>query len=46
MGLKYPTSTQLSVTDDVSSRLVRLPLFAGMRNHELEQILAAVQSFR
>jgi dTDP-4-amino-4,6-dideoxygalactose transaminase len=46
MGLKYPTSTQLSVTDDVSSRLVRLPLFAGMRNHELERILAAVQSFR
>ncbi|HZB41399.1 MAG TPA: dTDP-4-amino-4,6-dideoxygalactose transaminase [Ilumatobacter sp.] len=46
MGQKYPTSGQLSVTDDVSSRLVRLPLFAGMRNSELEQILAAVQSFR
>ncbi len=33
------------VTDDVSARLVRLPLFAGMADAELDRVVAAVRSY-
>ena len=34
------------VTDEVSARLVRLPLFAGMTPAELDRVIAAVLSYR
>ncbi|MBO9523801.1 MAG: dTDP-4-amino-4,6-dideoxygalactose transaminase [Nocardioidaceae bacterium] len=34
------------VTDDVSSRLVRLPLFAGLDQGDVERVLEAVTAFR
>jgi dTDP-4-amino-4,6-dideoxygalactose transaminase len=33
------------VTEDVSARLVRLPLFAGMTDAELDRVVAAVRSY-
>jgi dTDP-4-amino-4,6-dideoxygalactose transaminase len=35
-----------AVTDEVSARLVRLPLFAGMNPVELDRVIAAVLSYR
>jgi dTDP-4-amino-4,6-dideoxygalactose transaminase len=32
----------LSVTDDVSGRLLRLPLWVGMTNEQVEGVIAAV----
>ncbi|NUS72415.1 MAG: dTDP-4-amino-4,6-dideoxygalactose transaminase [Corynebacteriales bacterium] len=34
------------ITDDVWCRLVRLPLFAGMREDELSRVIDAVRSFK
>jgi dTDP-4-amino-4,6-dideoxygalactose transaminase len=34
------------VTDDVSARLVRLPLFAGMTDAELDRVVDAVRSYQ
>jgi dTDP-4-amino-4,6-dideoxygalactose transaminase len=34
------------VTEDVADRLLRLPLFAGMREEELRRIVDAVRSYR
>ncbi|WP_246002266.1 dTDP-4-amino-4,6-dideoxygalactose transaminase [Allorhizocola rhizosphaerae] len=34
------------VTDDVADRLVRLPVYAGMRDEELDRVVAAVLSYR
>jgi dTDP-4-amino-4,6-dideoxygalactose transaminase len=46
-GLRYgrvgPDGCQ--VTDDVADRLIRLPMFAGMSDAELDQIIDAVLSF-
>ena len=39
-------SVDLPITDFVSDRLVRLPLFAGLRADELERILDSVLRFR
>ena len=36
---------QCPVTDDVSSRLVRLPLYAGLTEDQQERVVAAVTSF-
>jgi dTDP-4-amino-4,6-dideoxygalactose transaminase len=42
-GLRHcRTSGQLPVTDDVSERLVRLPLWAGMTAEQVEQVIDAV----
>ena len=35
----------LPVTDDVSERLVRLPLFPTLADHEVDRVIAAVRSF-
>jgi dTDP-4-amino-4,6-dideoxygalactose transaminase len=34
------------VTEDVADRLVRLPVFAGMRERELDRVVEAVHAFR
>ncbi len=39
------SSEQLPVTDYVSDRLVRLPLYAGLRPEELERVVEAVLQF-
>jgi dTDP-4-amino-4,6-dideoxygalactose transaminase len=36
---------ELGVTDDVSDRLVRLPLFPGLTDGDLERVIEAVRSF-
>ena len=36
----------LPVTDNVSERLVRLPLFAGLEDDELAAVLERISSFR
>ncbi len=46
VGLRFAPGLELPVTDSVSERLVRLPLFAGLRTDELERVLHAVTSFR
>jgi dTDP-4-amino-4,6-dideoxygalactose transaminase len=33
------------VTEDVADRLIRLPLFAGLRDHELDWIVESVRSY-
>ncbi|MFI5497053.1 dTDP-4-amino-4,6-dideoxygalactose transaminase [Actinoplanes sp. NPDC051859] len=33
------------VTEDIADRLVRLPLYAGMAAHEVEQVVTAVREF-
>lgn len=44
-GTKF-SGGELPITDYVSERLVRLPLFAGLRSDELEQVIKRVQEFR
>lgn len=46
VGSRLAPGLELPVTDSVSERLVRLPLFAGLRADELDRILRAVTSFR
>jgi dTDP-4-amino-4,6-dideoxygalactose transaminase len=42
-GLRYGRAVgDLEVTDDVASRLVRLPLWAGMSDREVERVITAV----
>ena len=47
-GVRYGRlgSDGCPVTDEVADRLVRLPMFAGMSEAELEQIITAVLAFR
>jgi len=47
-GVRYGRAPQegCPVTDDVSDRLLRLPLFAGMRPDERDRITEAVLEFR
>ena len=35
----------LPVTDDVSNRLVRLPLFPTLDEHQVDRVIAAVHAF-
>jgi len=44
-GLRFARGGDLPVTVDVSERLVRLPLFAGLTESELDRILEGVTSF-
>jgi dTDP-4-amino-4,6-dideoxygalactose transaminase len=34
---------ELSVTDDVSARLVRLPLWVGMTDAQIDHVIASIQ---
>jgi dTDP-4-amino-4,6-dideoxygalactose transaminase len=44
-GSRYGRAVgDLTVTDDASDRLVRLPLWAGMRDDEVERVIDAVES--
>jgi dTDP-4-amino-4,6-dideoxygalactose transaminase len=45
MGRRYSAGLVLPVTDAVSERLVRMPLFAGLGPSELDRVLSAVTSF-
>jgi dTDP-4-amino-4,6-dideoxygalactose transaminase len=45
-GRRYGrTAGPLPVTDDLSARLVRLPLWAEMDNDDVDRVIAAVRSF-
>jgi len=37
------TSGELPVTDDVSKRLIRLPLWAGMSDEDVDQVVGAIE---
>lgn len=45
-GARLSATGRLPVTEDVSERLVRLPVFAGMANDEHDRIIDAVLTFR
>ena len=45
MGRRLDPNAELPVTDSVSDRLVRLPLFAGLRADELDRVIDGVTSF-
>ncbi len=45
-GARLSAARHLPVTEDVSDRLVRLPLFAGMSIAERDRIVSAVVEFR
>jgi dTDP-4-amino-4,6-dideoxygalactose transaminase len=45
-GMRVSAGGHLPVTEDVSDRLVRLPLFAGMTLPERERIIEGVLEFR
>ncbi|MCU1496770.1 MAG: DegT/DnrJ/EryC1/StrS aminotransferase [Acidimicrobiales bacterium] len=45
-GAMRGTTSALPVTDDVSSRLVRLPLFPELTDQDQERVLTAVRSYR
>jgi dTDP-4-amino-4,6-dideoxygalactose transaminase len=38
-------SGDMSVTDDISGRLLRLPLYYEMRDEDLDRVVAAVREF-
>lgn len=43
-GRKYGrASGRLQVTDDISQRVIRLPLFYGMEDHEAERVVDAIR---
>ncbi len=43
-GRKYGrASGRLQVTDDISQRVIRLPLFYGMEEHETERVVQAIR---
>jgi dTDP-4-amino-4,6-dideoxygalactose transaminase len=45
-GLKYgKTSGTLPVTDDLSHRLIRVPLWAGMTESQVHQVISCVSDF-
>ena len=41
----YPTSQSLPMTEKLSDRLVRLPLYYTMTNSDLERVIVGVKSF-
>jgi dTDP-4-amino-4,6-dideoxygalactose transaminase len=46
-GRRYGRSLQpLTKSEDFSRRLVRLPLWAGMSDDQLERVVSGVRSFR
>ena len=46
MGMRFGyTDCDLPVTEDISDRLVRLPMFNGMTDEEIERVVDAVQSY-
>ncbi len=38
-------SGDMKVTNDISQRLIRLPLFYGMQNHEVDRVVQAIMKF-
>ncbi len=38
-------SGNMNVTNDISQRLIRLPLFYGMQNHEVDRVVQAIMKF-
>jgi dTDP-4-amino-4,6-dideoxygalactose transaminase len=45
-GKKYGrASGDMNVTDDISQRLIRLPLFYGMQDNEVDRVVEAVREF-
>ncbi len=43
-GIKYGRASEsMQVTDDISQRVIRLPLFYGMEDHEAERVVQAVK---
>jgi dTDP-4-amino-4,6-dideoxygalactose transaminase len=45
-GVKYGrTSGDMKVTDEISDQLLRLPLYYGMTNDEMERVVEAINSF-
>ena len=38
-------SGNMNVTNDISQRLIRLPLFYGMQNHEVDRVVQAIKAF-
>ncbi len=45
-GMKYGRPAgDMSVTDDISGRLLRLPLYYEMRDEDLDRVVAAVREF-
>jgi dTDP-4-amino-4,6-dideoxygalactose transaminase len=45
-GMKYGrTAGNMSVTDDISSRLLRLPLYYEMTDEDVDRVVVAVQEF-
>jgi dTDP-4-amino-4,6-dideoxygalactose transaminase len=45
VGQRFAPGLVLPVTESVSERLVRLPIYAGLRPDELERVLEAVTAF-
>ena len=45
MGRRYAPDARCPVTDDVSARLVRLPLYPGLDDPALRQVVDAVLTF-
>ncbi|MFL6158267.1 MAG: dTDP-4-amino-4,6-dideoxygalactose transaminase [Marmoricola sp.] len=45
VGLRLGRTAGCPVTEDVSARLSRLPLFAGLDNADLERVVTAVKAF-
>lgn len=45
VGLRLGRTAGCPVTEDVSTRLTRLPLFAGLDNTDLERVLARITAF-
>jgi dTDP-4-amino-4,6-dideoxygalactose transaminase len=46
MGRRFAPEQRLPITQDVSERLVRLPLYAGLGESDLQRVLDAVLGFR
>lgn len=46
MGRRFAPDLELPVTDSVSERLVRLPLYAGLRADEVARVIEVVCDFR
>jgi dTDP-4-amino-4,6-dideoxygalactose transaminase len=45
-GMKYGrASGDMRVTDDISNRLLRLPLYYEMREEDLDRVVACVKGF-
>lgn len=45
-GIKYArVSGKMVVTDDISERILRLPMYYEMRDEEIERVVEAVEEF-